>query len=160
LINTEWKLHSANRFFLPLCKGKENHQKRSQLQLEQLNTCLTAFAYEDLEVFLKCGLKAMQNSRIFRFIEEAYFQNAIFSFHNLCLLTQTTAKSIRERLIPLWHLGIRLPVQGMAQKYRNYSQFRSTFALQQYFNGISVNRLQSLLSFSDMLWRCWQRDFF
>lgn len=159
LMNDGWGLFSGNRFFIPLCEGKGNHLKRSKTALAQANTCLTAFAYEDLEIHLKLGLKAMQNSRIFRLIEEAYAQNAIFSAHDLCLLTHTTTKSIRERLIPLWNQGIRLPVQGMAHKYRNHHQFRSTSALEQYFSGTPIQELQSFLFFSDALWHRWQRDF-
>jgi hypothetical protein len=101
LMNDEWKHLSVNRFYLPLCEGKENHQKRSKMTFPQINVCLTAFSYEDLNVQLNHSLKAMQNSRIFRLLEEAYAQNATFSVHHLCLLTHTTAKSIRERLIPL-----------------------------------------------------------
>lgn len=159
LMNEEWKLHSANRFYLPLCEGKENHQKRSNATFPQIHVCLTAFSYEDLNMQLNHGLKAMQNSRIFRLLEEAYAQDATFSAHHLCLLTHTTAKSIRERLIPLWNRGIRLPVQGMALKYRNHRQFRSTYALEHYFRGVAVKELQSYLFFSDSLWHRWQRDF-
>ncbi|MBE3116329.1 DUF1670 domain-containing protein [Candidatus Bathyarchaeota archaeon] len=159
LMSHQWKLLTGNRFFYPLSVGKENHLKRARSEHKQQNTCLTAFAYEDLEIHLNLGLKAMQNSRIFRLIEESYAQNTLPSARDLCLLTHTTAKSIRERLIPLWNQGIRLPVQGMARKYRNFHQFRSTYALEHYFSGTSIHELQSFLSFSDALWHRWQRDF-
>lgn len=47
----------------------------------------------------------------------------------------------------------------MARKYRNFHQFRSTYALEHYFFGTSIHEIQSFLYFSDALWHRWQRDF-
>jgi hypothetical protein len=155
-MNQDASFSFGHHFMIPLYEGRTNHQRQTT---KSHSTRLTAFAYEDSDIYLQWGLKAMQNSRIFRMIEEAYSQNAILSASDLCLLHHITAKSIRERLIPLWNQGIRLPVYGMARQYRNHSQFRSTYAVRQFFKGVSLSELQSSLFFSDALWHRWQKDF-
>ena len=159
LITEKWNILTENQFYLQLPSKNANHKKRSKDQLSYTPAKLTAFDHSDLELYQQYGLKAMQNSRIVRFIEEAYCQDTLFSYTELCLLTQTTAKSIRERMIPLWNLGIRLPINGMGKKYRDHHLFRSTFALQEHFSGISLTHLQSTLFFSNSLWRTWQCQF-
>jgi uncharacterized protein YutD len=92
-------------------------------------------------------------------IEEAYFQNTVFTYNCLCLLSNITAKSIRERLIPLWNKGIRMPIQATSKKYRQFTSFRSTYVLNCYFEGNSLDTLQKLYFFSDSQWIQWIRDF-
>ena len=159
LITERWNVLTGNQFFLDLPSQNANHKKRSKDQLTYSPAKLTAFDHSDLELYQQYGLKVMQNSRIIRFIEEACNQDTLFSYTQLCLLTQTTAKSIRERMIPLWDRGIRLPINGMSKKYRNHHLFRSAFALKEYFDGVSLSHLQSQLFFSSSLWRTWQRHF-
>jgi hypothetical protein len=159
LITDIWKVFNGNQFFLPLTPGINNHQKRPQDCSSQTQVLLTAFEYGDIDLFCDYGLKIMQNSRIIRLLEEGYQQNSLFSFDELCLLTHTTAKSIRERLIPLWNAGVRLPIRGIAKKYRINLAYRSTFVLKRYFDGISLSELQPVFFFSNPLWNRWKRQF-
>ena len=159
LITDIWNVFKENQFYLPLTPDNDNHQKRPKSHFSVAPVCLTAFEYGDIDLLKVYGLKVMQNARIIRLIEDAYQQNSLFSFEELCLLTHTTAKSIRERLIPLWSAGVRLPIRGMAKKYRSNQVYRSTFALKKYFDGCSLSELQPLLFFSNLLWNHWKRQF-
>jgi hypothetical protein len=75
------------------------------------------------------------------------------------MLSNITAKSIRQRLIPLWEKGIRLPILSTAKKYRKFCYFRSTFVLRQYFDGQPLHELQKSFFFSSSQWEQWVREF-
>jgi len=154
-----WETSLGNQFVFHLHSGNSNHQKNSLSHISSAPVQLTAYKNDDLDILMKLGLKAMQNSRICRLIEEAYFQNAIFSYKQLCMLSNITAKSIRQRLIPLWEKGIRLPILSTAKKYRKFYYFRSTFVLRQYFDGQPLHELQKSFFFGNSQWEQWVREF-
>jgi len=58
---------------------------------------LTPFAPDDLEIYREYGLKAMQNARLLRLVEEAYRQGAVFDQPHLCLPTSPPSPSV-----PAW----------------------------------------------------------
>lgn len=87
------------------------------------------------ELHSRFGLKAMQNARLIRLIEEANLQGAVFDQPQLGMLTNITVKSIRSRLSPLLRKGVRLPLLGQSYKYRRGRCFRITLALEEYFSG-------------------------
>ena len=70
---------------------------------------LSLFTHDDLALYQRDGLEALQNARLVRFIEEAYFQGAHFPLATLSLFTNRVAKANRQRLLPLWEAGVRLP---------------------------------------------------
>ncbi len=154
-----WNTTLGNVFNIDLYSDINNHQKKKNSLNSYTTVKLTAYSHTDLNILMKLGLKALQNSRICRLIEEAYFQNALFSYKQLCSLLNITAKSIRQRLVPLWKKGIRLPIQSTAKKYRNFYSFRASFVLEQYFNGQSLHDLQKTFFFSDTQWEQWCREF-
>jgi len=77
----------------------------------------------------------------------------------LCFLTNIAAKSIRERLAPLWEAGIPLPVAGMAKKYRQGRGFRATATLEQFLGGERPPAIRQLLWLSLTTWERYQVDF-
>lgn len=110
---------------------------------------LTAFSHDELDILVTGGLRAMQNNRIFRLLEEAAYQGACLSYQQLCMLTTITAKSIRERLIPLWAEGIHLPVRGTDKRHRVSGRLRPAHAIEQHLAGTSVEKLKITLCIMD-----------
>ncbi|HEY3314777.1 MAG TPA: DUF1670 domain-containing protein [Bacillota bacterium] len=139
--------------------GREIHRKRPAQDLPRREVVLTPWGHDDLEVHREFGLKALQNARLARLIEEAYCQDASLSTRMPCLLTNITPKSIRERLIPLWGADIRLPVAGTAKKYRRGQVFRSTAALAQFLAGEQPSAIRQRLWVSLTTWQQYQVDF-
>lgn len=150
---------SEEQIVFPALAGREVHRKRSAQELPRREVVLTPWSHDDLEVYREFGLKALQNARLARLIEEAYWQDASLSTSMLCFLTNITAKSIRERLISLWEEGIRLPVAGVAKKYRQGRVFRATAALEQFFAGVKPATVRERLWLSPTTWQQYQMDY-
>lgn len=150
---------SEEQILFHAIQGRDKHQKRESGNLPRQEVVLTPWSHDDLEVHREFGLKALQNARLLRLIEEAYRQGVSLSASMLVRLTNITAKSLRERLIPLWELGLRLPVAGMARKYRQAEVFRSTWALERFFAGERLDTLRERLCLSLATWRQYELDF-
>lgn len=149
---------AANQIIFSLVSTDYGSFRKKYSELPKQQVLLTPFANDDLEIYRECGLKAMQNARLLRLIEEAYLQGAVFDQPHLALLTNITAKSIRSRLIPLWDKGIRLPLAGQSVKYRQACVFRSTYALEMAMAG-RPGTLRKELFISESQWESWQLDF-
>lgn len=119
---------------------------------------LTPFAVDNLETYREYGLKAMQNARLIRLIEEADRQGAVFDQPHLCLITNITAKSIRSRLASLLEKGGRLPLAGQEGRHRGRI-LRSTYALKMALAGERPGVIQKELFVSTPQWESWQLDF-
>ncbi len=139
--------------------GAEAHRKRPACELPQREVVLTPWSHDDLELQREFGLKTLQNARMARLIEEAYWQHASLTAGMLCFLANVTGKSIRERLAPLWEEGARLPVAGMAKKYRQGRAFRSTMALDRFLAGEKPTAIRQRLWLSMATWQQYQVDF-
>jgi len=150
---------SEEQILFSALAGRAIHRKRPTQELPRQEVVLTPWGHDDLELQREFGLKALQNARLARLIEEAYWQDASLSTNMLCLLTNITAKSIRERLVPLWEAGIRLPVAGMAKKYRQGRAFRATAALEQFLAGEKPAAIRQRLCLSITAWEQYQVDF-
>lgn len=150
---------SEEQILFPALAGREVHQKRHARELPRQEVVLTPWSHDDLEVHREFGLKALQNARLARLIEEAYWQDSSLSASMLCFLTNITAKSIRGRLIPLWEAGIRLPVAGMAKKYRQSQLFRATAALERFLAGAKPSTIRQQFWLSLTTWQQYQVDF-
>ncbi|NHM28683.1 DUF1670 domain-containing protein [Desulfofundulus sp. TPOSR] len=148
-----------NQIVFPLISAEYAHQREKYSLLPKRPVVLTPFMPDDLEIHREFGLKAMQNARLLRLIEEAYLQGVVFDQPHLSLLTNITAKSIRERLKPLWEKGVCLPLAGQALKHRRNRVFRSTFALQMAISGERPSRIREELFISESQWESWQLDF-
>ncbi|MFW6271237.1 MAG: DUF1670 domain-containing protein [Bacillota bacterium] len=131
-----------NIIIFDLIKGNQHHQKVSYKKVEKKSVRLTPYLYEDIELYEKNGLKALQNSRIFRLVEEAYFQNALFSTRILSCLVNMGMKALRKRLKTMWNQGLRLPISGMKKEHRkSMKKFRATAAMQQFLNGDNIHSI-------------------
>ena len=139
--------------------GREIHRKRPTQELPRQEVVLTPWSHDDLELQREFGLKVLQNARLARLIEEAYWQDASLCTSMLCFLTNITAKSIRERLAPLWEAGIRLPVAAMAKKYRQGRGFRAAAALEEFLGeccGIELWERPTRRTLSFPMQRAWR----
>jgi len=126
----------GNVILLKLIHGRNSHHKISFSRVDKKQVRLTPVLYEDIEIYKRSGLKALQNSRICRLIEEAYFQNALFNTHRLSCLVNMGTKALQKRLKKFWSNGIRLPISGMKKEYRNkLMEFRATAAVRRFLNG-------------------------
>ncbi|MGQ9533231.1 MAG: DUF1670 domain-containing protein [Desulfotomaculales bacterium] len=157
-------LHQAmgralNQILLPLVAAEYGNYRRSYAQLPKRAVVLTPFAPDDLDLYREYGLKAMQNARLLRLIEEAYPQGAVFDQPHLCLVTNITAKSIRSRLAPLLARGIRVPLAGQAERHRRARMFRSTCALKMALAGERPGVIRKELFVSALQWQSWQLEF-
>ena len=157
-------LHQAtgrgiNQIVFPLVAVEYGNYRQSYAQLPKRPVVLTPFAPDDLEIYREYGLKAMQNARLLRLVEEAYRQGAVFDQPHLSLLTNITAKSIRSRLVPLWARGIRLPLTGQAERHRRARMFRSTYALKMALAGERPGVIRKELFASASQWQSWQLEF-
>lgn len=127
-----------------LIAGRDSHSRKYTEKLKKV--VLTPFCYGDLELLEEFGLKAMQNARIFRLIEEAYRQDALFSMKRLSFLTGLQMDAIRHRLVPMWEEGVRLPIGGMNKQWREgFRCYRSTKALEYLADGVKPSEIRRRL---------------
>lgn len=132
-------------------------QKRDELP--QRTVTVTPVSFNDLEIHRQYGLKAMQNARLLRMVEEACLQGAVFDQPRLSMLTNITAKSIRSRLFPFLQKGIRLPLLGQKREYRENRVFRSTCALEEFFSGRSNAKIMAGFLYTENQWESVKLDF-
>ncbi|MFW5983404.1 MAG: DUF1670 domain-containing protein [bacterium] len=131
-----------NIIIFDLIKGCKHHQKVSFEKAEKKSVRLTPCLYEDIELYKKNGLKALQNSRIYRLVEEAYFQDALFNTRILSCLVNMGMKAVRKRLKTMWKKGIRLPISGMNKSHRkSMKKFRSFVAMQRFLKGDKIHNI-------------------
>lgn len=127
-----------------LIAGRDSHSRKVTKNTKKV--VLTPFCYDDLELLEEFGVSAMQNGRIFRLIEEAYAQDALFSMPKLSLLTGLQRDSLRLRLAQLWKEGIRLPISGMNKQTRqSFTCYRSTKALEYLASGMVASEVRKRL---------------
>ncbi len=84
---------SEEQILFPAIQGRDKHQKRESENLPRQEVVLTPWSHDDLEVHREFGLKALQNARLLRLIEEAYRQGASLSANMLVLNTMNGAQS-------------------------------------------------------------------
>ena len=149
----------GNQFIIDLPSAESTYTKQARLYSSLRPVRLNAYSHDDLDMLANFGLKCMQNARLFRIIEEASYQGAHPTYQHLCLLLTITAKSIRERLIPLWEEGITLPVAATDKKHRTCRQLRPVYVLNNHIAGTSLKKLQQQLCFSDRQWEIWVLQF-
>jgi hypothetical protein len=137
-----------NQIVMELSAGRA-HFHRGRRPYARKPVVLTPVEAEDLDLEMEFGLKAMQNNRLLRLVEEAEEQDALLSQKELVSLCQITPTSIRERLRPLRRQGMRLPLLGMKRKERVRDGFsRSGWILQRYLKGEDALELRRFLSMS------------
>ncbi len=160
----------ADRFLVATASGAADEQVVVQLPARDCHrrghitgtvaVVLSLFTYDDLVLYQRDGLEALQNARLVRFIEEAYFQSAHFPPATLSLFTNRVAKSNRQRLLPLWEAGVRLPLAGQSRCYREQMvHFRATYALKLYLAETPAEVVCRELWYSPVAWHNLTLDF-
>lgn len=160
----------ADRFLVATTSGPADEQVVVELPARDCHrrghstgtvpVILSLFTHDDLMLYQRDGLEALQNARLARFIEEAYFQGAHFPLATLSLFTNRVAKSNRQRLLPLWGAGVRLPVAGQSRRYRDRMvHFRATCALKRYLSEIPAEVVCRELWCSPVAWHNLTLDF-
>lgn len=145
---------TAGQITYEIIDGKDNHSRYAgsddRVTKEAI---LTIYDYSDIELLEEFGMKAMQNNRILRIIEQAYHQDGILDYNRICLLTPMTKKTLRKRMKKLWNKEIRCPLSGMNKEYRlNMSEFRQTRALKRYLCGENLEEIRQDLFLSRSQW--------
>lgn len=160
----------ADRFLVVTAAGPANEQVVVELPIRDchrrghrtgtVSVVLSLFNHDDLMLYQRDGLEALQNARLVRLIEEAYFQGAHFPLATLSLFTNRVAKANRQRLLPLWEAGVRLPVAGQSRRCREKMVFlRATYALQRYLAETPAEVVCRELWYSPVAWHNLTLDF-
>lgn len=141
-LSDQIKEHFPNQIIITSSAGRGNfHHCRGKYEKKRI--VITPFDPEDLDVELEFGLKAMQNNRLIRIIEEAEAQDSLITQKHLTALCQITPTSVRHRLHSLRQMGIRLPVLGLRIKDRNAKGVtRSTYAIREYLKGTPAHKVR------------------
>lgn len=142
LLLSQLRERLPNQIVIEASAGRRNfHHCRGKYPKKRIQ--ITPIDPEDLEVELEFGLKAMQNNRLIRIIEEAEAQDALITQKYLTALCQITPTSIRYRLQPLRKKGIRLPVLGLRIRDRNLKGVtRATYAIREYLRGTPAHKVR------------------
>lgn len=150
---------SENKICIELPEISGNFKKGSLAS--SLHKCIeiTVFHKNDLSILQEFGLKAIQNARICRILEEVFLQGCQIEIDTLAKIVNITPKSIRQRLRPLWESNITLPLALQSKKWRIHLLFRSTYALKSFFHGESISEIRSKLFLSAQDWQKITMDF-
>jgi len=90
----------------------------------------------------------MQNSRIARLMEEAYFQDAVFTLDILSLLTNISLDSLRDRLKQWNSADINLCISGQSIKSRG-SLLRASYLITSFLKGEDLLSIRKFLCYSE-----------
>lgn len=147
-ILTSSKSRTGEQIIFPLLEGRNSHQKKSYSSSSKKDVILTVYSHDDLLLLREFGLKEMQNSRIARLMEEAHFQDAIFTLDTLSLLTNISLDSLRERLHQ-WNLSnINLCVSGQSIKSRG-GILRASYLIKSFLKGEDLLSIRKFLCYSE-----------
>jgi len=145
---------------LPLIDGLGSHfrQPRSGQAEKLIN--LTILSDDDALLVEEFGTRAMQQNRLARLIEEAYAKDALLDGNRLCLLLPLTLVALRERLKPLWEMGVTLPLAGLTKKTREQmTTHRPVLAIKRYLEGEELKQVRLELAVSKLTWNNWWQSF-
>lgn len=139
--------------------GRDNHKKRSRNSQKETLINVTVLAEEDIELISEFGISSLQQGRLARIIEEAYFQDSLLDGERLMLLFPRTMRAIRSQLQYFWEQGAILPVAGMTVNHRKQMQdFRSSLAIERYLAGEDLTQIRKTFSISLSRWQSsWQK---
>ena len=95
---------------MPLIDGLGSHFRQPRTGQAEKLVNLTILSDDDALLLEEFGTRPMQQNRLARMIEEAYAKEALLDGNRLCLLLPLTLTALRERLKPLWEMGVILPL--------------------------------------------------
>ncbi|MFW5856200.1 MAG: DUF1670 domain-containing protein [Bacillota bacterium] len=143
LLATDLKdyLEFKNNIFLPgqiLISGSKtlnSYQRGGRGNKKSKTIKITPLHYEDLELKLTSGIKALKFNRILRVIEDAAAQDSLLSMRQLTLLFNITPTSLRNIFKDIRQKDIFAPTGGMRKNLRKKDfQFRSTLLIKEYLS--------------------------
>lgn len=145
---------------LPLIEGLESHFRQPRSGQSEKMVNLTILSDEDAQLTEEFGTRVMQQNRLARLIEEAYAKEALLDGNRLCLLLPLTLVALRERLKPLWEMGITLPLAGLTKKTRaKFNTHRPVLAIKRYLEGEELKQIRQELAISKLSWNKWWQAF-
>ncbi|NIM13916.1 MAG: DUF1670 domain-containing protein [Candidatus Aminicenantes bacterium] len=126
-----------NCFTISLYQNFHSNKKQNLQLLPRKTVTIPAFSHYELDIYLQYGLKALQNHRIVNILESIAFQNSKIDINLLAKIVNITPKSIRERLIPFFKMGVRFPsLTYLSDKWFTFTKtpvFRYSKALKDFF---------------------------
>jgi len=159
-INSQILVRPFGQLELPVIAGRETHRRNSRNNQEEKLVNLTVVAEDDAELMRDFGIHTMQNARLARVIEEAYYQDAILDGRRLQVLFPMNHKAIRNHLKEFWEAGCILPVAGMTKEHRHkMRELRPVTAVRSYLSGEDLTGIQRRLAISSTRWNQWWRSF-
>lgn len=153
-------LRPFGRLELPAVSGRDTHSRRARIHQPEKLIDITVTTDDDVELMRDYGIRTMQNGRIARVIEEAYYQDALLDGPRLQLLFLMNHKALGNRLKSFWETGCILPVCGMTRSNRAKMRWlRPALLIYRYLKGEPLPELKEELAVSNTLWREWWRAF-
>lgn len=145
---------------LPLIDGLGSHFRQPRSGQAEKLVNLTIIGDDDALLLEEFGTRAMQQNRLARMIEEAYAKEALLDGNRLCLLLPLTLTALRERLKPLWEMGVILPLAGLTKKTREQmTTHRPVLAIKRYLEGEELKPVRLEMAVSKLTWNNWWQGF-
>jgi hypothetical protein len=146
-----------NCFSISLYQNFHSNKKQNLQLLPRKTVTIPAFSHYELDIYLQCGLKALQNHRIVNILDSIAFQNSKIDINLLAKIVNITPKSIRERLIPFFKMGVRFPsLTYLSDKWLTFTKtpvFRYSKALKDFFiENKNEKEIMEKLLISKMEW--------
>ena len=146
-----------NCFSISLYQNFHSNKKQNLRLLPRKTVTIPAFSHYELDIYLQYGLKALQNHRIVNILDSIAFQNSKIDINLLAKMVNITPKSIRQRLIPFFKMGVRFPsLIYLSDKWFTFTEtpvFRYSKALKDFFiENKNENEIMEKLLISKMEW--------
>jgi hypothetical protein len=159
-LEKELLILSPGQVEMPLIEGLTSHFRQPRSGQAEKMVNLTILSDEDAQLLEEFGTRVMQQNRLARLIEEAYLKEAMLDGNRLCLLMPLTLVALRERLKPLWEMGVTLPLAGLTKKTRaKMNTHRPVLAIKRYLEGEELKQIRLELAISKLSWSKWWQSF-
>ena len=154
-----------NCFTISLYQNFHSNKKQNLHSLPRKTVTIPAFSHYQLDIYLQYGIKALQNHRIVNILDSIASQNSKIDINLLAKIVNITPKSIRERLIPFFKMGVGFPALAYLSdkwfsktpdtfrgfQYSRYSRYSK--ALKDFFiENISEEEIMRKLLISKLEW--------
>ena len=144
----------------PCIAGRNSHFRQARRDQPEKVVRIMVVAEEDISLVEEFGIRTMQQGRLARIIEEAYWEDALLDARRLCVVMPLTMAAIRERLRGLWDQGVLLPICGMTYESRKKLKLpRGVLAVKRYLLGEELTSIRRELAISRIRWQEWWRAF-
>ncbi len=145
-----------NCFTVSLYENFTSKKKQNLNSLPQKKVTIPAFSHYELDIYQQYGIKALQNYRIVNILDNIAYQNSKIDINSLAKIVNITPKSIRKRLIPLFKMGVELPLTYLSDQWfpkAGTLLFRYSKALKDFFiENTDEEKILNQLLISKMEW--------